>query len=92
MSRRLVPTKLGIALVHGYHRIDPELVLPLVRANVEKSVDHIAKGNADRDLVVAHLLTIFTQKYKYFVEKVGFITAAVDPHSCGCFPSDHSYG
>lgn len=35
-DRRLVPTTLGIVLVHGYQRIDPDLCLPRMRSQVSK--------------------------------------------------------
>ena len=42
-NRKLVPTDLGASLVHGYELIDPDLVAPTLRANIEKSVEMIAK-------------------------------------------------
>lgn len=45
-GRTLVPTNLGIVLVHGYYKIDPELVLPKVRASIENECNCIAKGQA----------------------------------------------
>ena len=42
-SRKLMPTDLGASLVRGYELIDPDLVAPTLRANIEKSVEMIAK-------------------------------------------------
>ena len=50
-GRTLVPTELGIVLVHGYQRIDPHLVLPDTRAAIEASCDRIAKGLAAKPQV-----------------------------------------
>jgi len=69
-SRTLVPTKLGVSLIHGYHRIDPEIVLPTVRATIESYIDLIAQGKADYETVVSHSLNIFVEKFKYFVQKI----------------------
>ena len=62
-GRRLVPTLLGSALVKGYCEIDPELVLPQVRSNIEKSCELISQGKADFNEVVGHVLKIFKDKF-----------------------------
>ena len=51
-SRALVPSALGLALIHSYMMIDEGLVLPSVRANIEASCKRIALGNATYDEVV----------------------------------------
>ena len=69
-GRTLEPNKLGIALVHGYHRIDPELVLPKVRANIENMVSKIALGQASYKDVLKTSLDIFLQKFDHFVASI----------------------
>ena len=70
-GRKLVPTPLGDALAKGYCEIDPELVLPQVRSNIERSCELIAKGKADFNRVVQHVLDIFKKKLQYFKLSVG---------------------
>jgi DNA topoisomerase-3 len=65
-GRQLVPTPLGYALVKGYCEIDPELVLPKVRGNIEKCCDLVARGKVDFSRVVNHVNSIFFEKFKYF--------------------------
>jgi DNA topoisomerase III len=70
-GRTLVPTGLGVVLVHGYYRIDPDLVLPDVRATIERFCDMIAKGVASKDEVVSHSLRNFQNKFIYYSENIG---------------------
>lgn len=65
-GRQLVPTPLGYALCKGYCEIDPELVLPQVRQNIERSCEMIAKGKADFNRVIQHVTNIFLAKFKHF--------------------------
>ena len=67
----MIPTPLGYSLVKGYCEIDPELVLPKVRSNIERSCEMIAKGRADFNNVVSHVLTIFKNKFEYFRLSIG---------------------
>jgi DNA topoisomerase-3 len=70
-GRSLVPTPLGMALVKGYCEIDPELVLPSIRQNIEKCCDLISKGKADFSKVLNHVLNMFRKKYEFFKLSIG---------------------
>lgn len=66
----MVPTKLGIVLIHGYYYIDPELVLPTVRGNIEKECTLIAQGKAELEDVVDHSLQVFKEKFVFFKDHI----------------------
>jgi len=72
-GRRLIPTKLGIGLVHGLQLVDNELVIPRVRANIESSCTLIAVGKAPCESVVQLVLRTFREKFMYFVKHVDLI-------------------
>lgn len=55
-GRRLLPTKLGLVLVQGYHLIDNGLVLPKVRSDIEDQCGRIAKGLANKVSSYVHFL------------------------------------
>ena len=69
-NRTLIPTEMGLTLVHGYLQIDPELVLPRVRASIEEECSRIARGEAHPQDVVEHTLDLFRRKYDYFVANI----------------------
>ncbi|OII73131.1 DNA topoisomerase III beta-1 [Cryptosporidium ubiquitum] len=69
-GRRLEPTKLGTALVHGIMNVDHELVMPMIRSEMEKYVDLIAKGKYNHKAVLKHSLSVFKLKFLYFAENI----------------------
>lgn len=72
-GRRLIPTQLGIALVHGYQMVDNELVIPKVRANMEYNCTLVAEGKAEILPVVQHCLRLFREKFIYYVKNVDLV-------------------
>ncbi|CAD8146824.1 unnamed protein product [Paramecium pentaurelia] len=69
-SRKLKPTDLGLSLVRGYKRIDPDLVAPQLRSNIESQVDQIAKGKLKCHQVIDEVIQIFTKKYIHFRDRI----------------------
>jgi DNA topoisomerase III len=69
-GRRLIPNKLGLVLVQGYHQIDSSLVLPKIRADIEGQCNKIAKGEMEKDLVTKRAIEIFEKKFQFFVEHI----------------------
>ena len=64
------PSKLGLVLAQGYHLIDKSLVLPRIRSDIEAECNRIAKGLADKSVVIKNAISIFEEKFKYFVENI----------------------
>ena len=69
-GRHMVPTNLGIILIHGYQRIDPDLCLPTMRSEVEKQLNLIACGKVDMNSVLDYTVDIFSRKYDYFTKMI----------------------
>ena len=72
ISRMLVPTNLGIVLIHGLSAIDPQLALPTLRSEMEKKISYIAEGKIHFEQVLNDELIIFRKKFVEFVDKVRF--------------------
>ena len=74
-GRRLVPTKLGIVLINGYNAIDPELVTPRIRGEIESQCTLIAQGKAKIDEVVEHALNMFKAKFQFILANIDLMDA-----------------
>jgi len=62
-GRRLVPTNLGKALIESLSIVDPELVKPAARAEIESMVDSIAKGKKPFSEILRYSLDLYKKKF-----------------------------
>ena len=69
-GRRMKPSKLGLVLAQGYHQIDSSLVLPKIRSDIELQCNEVAKGLTNKDIVIKNAISIFEEKFQYFVENI----------------------
>ena len=72
-DRKMIPTQLGIVLVHGYQRIDSELVLPNSRASVEKILNQICTGEKDYKVVLTETIAMYKAKFKFFSDHINLM-------------------
>jgi DNA topoisomerase-3 len=72
-----MPSKLGIVLVQGYHRIDSSLVLPRVRSDIEDQCNNIAKGLATKEDVIRKAIALFEEKFDGFVSLLRRVLSVV---------------
>ena len=62
-DRKLIPTKLGIALIESLESIDSEIVLPKNRAKIEKFVKNLSDGKDNYENVLNYALDFYKNKY-----------------------------
>ncbi|CAK8990534.1 DNA topoisomerase 3-beta-1 (DNA topoisomerase III beta-1) [Durusdinium trenchii] len=69
-TRQMKPSELGLALCHAYMLIDPEIVLPTVRASIENACARVARGEARKAQVVEQSLRTFKNKFFGFARQI----------------------
>jgi len=62
-SRKLIPTKLGVGLIESLSTVDPEIVQPSTRADIEGYVDMISRGQKRYDEVLEYVLGLYKKKW-----------------------------
>ena len=62
-KRRLIPTKLGKALIEALEAVEPDIVLPKNRAKIEEFVSLLSEGKKDYKEVLDYALDFYKKKY-----------------------------
>jgi DNA topoisomerase-3 len=62
-ARRLIPTKLGKALIESLANIDPEIVQPTARSEIEGLVSQLAKGTKRFEEVLEYAINLYKKKF-----------------------------
>ena len=69
-KRRLIPTKLGKALIESLESIEKDIVLPENRAKIEEFVAQLANGEKNYEEVLDYALKFYKNKFHSISEKV----------------------
>ena len=69
-KRRLIPTKLGKALIESLESIEKDIVLPANRAKIEEFVAQLANGEKNYEEVLDYALKFYKNKFYSISEKV----------------------
>ncbi|KAJ3219587.1 DNA topoisomerase 3-beta-1 [Clydaea vesicula] len=69
-QRLLIPTNLGIVLIHGLEKIDAELSSPTLRSNMEKRISVIADGKETPESILSSELSLYKLKFEGFMKNI----------------------
>jgi DNA topoisomerase-3 len=69
-NRKLKPTNLGKTLYKCYNSVDPELVAPELRGNMEKLIGRIETGEKGYDTVLTEMIDLFRKKFIHFRKNI----------------------
>jgi len=69
-NRRLIPTKLGKALIESLESVEPDIILPKNRATIESFVNDLANGKKNYEEVLNYSLKFYKEKYINVTEKI----------------------
>ena len=69
-NRRLIPTKLGKALIESLEAVEPDIILPKNRATIESFVNDLANGKKNYEEVLNYSLKFYKEKYINVTEKI----------------------
>lgn len=69
-NRKLTPTNLGKTLYKCYNSVDPELVAPELRGNMEKLISTIETGQKGYNEVLTEMLAVFRNKFIHFRKNI----------------------
>jgi DNA topoisomerase-3 len=62
-NRRLTPTKLGKALIESISAVEPDLVQPTIRSQIETYVDQVAKGTKKSQDALSYAVELYKKKF-----------------------------
>lgn len=66
-----MPTNLGIIIIHGLSKIDPDLATPKLRSEMEQKISQIARGEQDWQVVLEESIQTYLTKFQNFTSKIG---------------------
>jgi len=90
VSRHMVPTGLGLAILDMFHRLVPDMCEPKVRGFMEKQVAQIAEGTNSKEVVVRENLELFESRFTHFWRNLDEVRFILDPK--GEFKKDKGRG
>ena len=70
-KRRLIPTRLGKALIEALEAVEPDIVLPKNRATIERFVSLLSEGKKNYDEVLNYALKFYKSKYISVASQIG---------------------